>query len=1045
MLLHTLRRTLFISLCLFAVGCFFAPSPLKAQGGYVKKDIVPLSPNAAELGRYGQVPVSLYTGTPEVSVPLLELTERNLRLPVSLQYYAGGVQVDQRSSWVGLNWALNAGGVITRKVNGTYDENRFLGFTGVGYINMRHYPMNGGLIPDVDENAWSGVGNTLAYNAAPMEYYTRLWLWGVDPAPDEYTFNFMGRTGRFFITKDRVVVASEKIKIEYVINDVYYASWKITTEDGTQFFFAESERTRTRSYYVCNPGEPGRVDAFTAWYLTRITSADGSSIGLEYDRTYDQSYRNETNSTSEIYHEITGGLFPNCTVGGPQPYKIYQATSVSAYPEPVYLKKITTSQATLEFETMDASPGRPSERKLSKIVLKNKAGIQLKSFVFNYRDYQISTGKFLLTSVQEQKQLVDAVRQKAPYQFEYNEQVIPPVQDYFGGTSLAGVDYFGFYNGPANYSTRIPEKTFPYCRYSFNGIARTPNPAYVQAGMLKKIIYPTRGFTAFDYEPNDYSYVSNQLVKSSKIIAGGVRIARIITHDGLSTANDLIKTYSYLAKDNPALSSGVILNEVQTTFAYSSAANAYNGALSTNIWMDEPLLPTDLGYSQVTEQSSDGGKVVYQYTTAKDYPHTPFSDDGTFVIHNTRESIDFRGAIVAKQIFQRFTHPFTRSEGRFKYMRGLLLTKVVYNTAGKRLTEETNVYQPREFGRSYASASQGFDRSACMNGPSTIFFFHRYSVGAGRSELIHSEKKTYSQNDPANNEYVATTTTYRYDNAVHLQPTRIQTTTTELDGLIRRENTYQTFPEDYSDNSGFVKQLKDAHIVNAPIEKVVYLDDLYDGTSSNARVIAGQLFKYKPGGKGLLDEIYELETPAPIPLYNNFKLSNQPAGVVAPMPTPNQPFSPDARYGRKLVYTAYDTYGNPLQVSPEHDVPTAYIWGYNDTYPIAEVKNATYAEVEAVLTPAVVAQLAGASPGSDAQVRQALQVLRTDARLRNAQVTTYTYQPLVGMSSATDAAGVTTFYEHDELQRLKRVKDQDGNIIKHQVYHYKGYNDPEDE
>jgi YD repeat-containing protein len=58
--------------------------------------------------------------------------------------------------------------------------------------------------------------------------------------------------------------------------------------------------------------------------------------------------------------------------------------------------------------------------------------------------------------------------------------------------------------------------------------------------------------------------------------------------------------------------------------------------------------------------------------------------------------------------------------------------------------------------------------------------------------------------------------------------------------------------------------------------------------------------------------------------------------------------------------------------------------------------------------------------------------------LKKAQVTTYTYQSLVGMTSATDAAGVTTYYEYDELQRLKRVKDREGNIVKQHIYHYKG-------
>jgi YD repeat-containing protein len=59
------------------------------------------------------------------------------------------------------------------------------------------------------------------------------------------------------------------------------------------------------------------------------------------------------------------------------------------------------------------------------------------------------------------------------------------------------------------------------------------------------------------------------------------------------------------------------------------------------------------------------------------------------------------------------------------------------------------------------------------------------------------------------------------------------------------------------------------------------------------------------------------------------------------------------------------------------------------------------------------------------------------ASLPNAFITSYTYKPLVGMTSQTDAKGMTTYYEYDAFQRLKAVKDQNGNILKQTDYHYK--------
>ncbi|MNH31455.1 hypothetical protein D3C86_1602120 [compost metagenome] len=54
----------------------------------------------------------------------------------------------------------------------------------------------------------------------------------------------------------------------------------------------------------------------------------------------------------------------------------------------------------------------------------------------------------------------------------------------------------------------------------------------------------------------------------------------------------------------------------------------------------------------------------------------------------------------------------------------------------------------------------------------------------------------------------------------------------------------------------------------------------------------------------------------------------------------------------------------------------------------------------------------------------------------DAQMITYTYEPLVGMTSSTDAKGKTTYYVYDGFQRLKWIKDQDGNILKTMDYHY---------
>lgn len=53
-----------------------------------------------------------------------------------------------------------------------------------------------------------------------------------------------------------------------------------------------------------------------------------------------------------------------------------------------------------------------------------------------------------------------------------------------------------------------------------------------------------------------------------------------------------------------------------------------------------------------------------------------------------------------------------------------------------------------------------------------------------------------------------------------------------------------------------------------------------------------------------------------------------------------------------------------------------------------------------------------------------------------AQMSSYTYDPLVGMTSQTDPSGRTTTYEYDAVGRLVRTRDEQGRILAQQKYHY---------
>jgi hypothetical protein len=84
--------------------------------------IVPPSPLAAAFARYGEIPVDYSTGVPNIAVPIYNIKCGSLELPINISYHGSGIKVQDIASPVGLGWVLNAGGVISRSILGLEDE-----------------------------------------------------------------------------------------------------------------------------------------------------------------------------------------------------------------------------------------------------------------------------------------------------------------------------------------------------------------------------------------------------------------------------------------------------------------------------------------------------------------------------------------------------------------------------------------------------------------------------------------------------------------------------------------------------------------------------------------------------------------------------------------------------------------------------------------------------------------------------------------------------------------------------------------------------------
>lgn len=147
----------------------------------------------------------------------------------------------------------------------------------------------------------------------------------------------------------------------------------------------------------------------------------------------------------------------------------------------------------------------------------------------------------------------------------------------------------------------------------------------------------------------------------------------------------------------------------------------------------------------------------------------------------------------------------------------------------------------------------------------------------------------------------------------------------------------------------------------------------------------------------------------------------------------------------EVIYK-YDTEGNKIQVtkpgtSPENSSYVSYIYGYDNRFVVAELVGVKHEEIDSNLIAQI--KTATENPFSNTQdnnIRALLKTLKDNHP--NGLVTTYTYNPTLGMMSVTDPKGYTLFNEYDPLGRLQYTKELDPRngqkyILSENNYHQK--------
>lgn len=515
------------------------------------------TPEAAAFKRYGEESVNEYTGTADISVPLYTIKSKDIEIPLVLRYDASGIKVEQEASWVGLGWNLMVGGCINYVCAGGHDmylAPSIPNSVWTEYLTSEFSPWTSGTAVDggafnsqdpvyrnrtmyyqYNSNDRFNWMNKLPYGVQNfVQSYVELFSggWGMKEyldwgygERDFYSVNVMGKSFMFFIDPFTLKVFNiGKSGEDFVVSPTYnpdpqsgigkqpdVESWTITDSDGYIYNFEVGDKCQ------CD-GRTGLIYT-SCWYLTKIQTPVGETVEFEYAslsknarQTMLESYR------IPEFHEYGAFCCRNAVSREYTRNMDNENSNMSMVSH--YLRKITTGNQTLTFITSNCDEN--SGKKLDAIEVKsNDTDSRLiRTLKFSYGSFDNSNigGNYAPNDPSynsEYRLKLDRVEEIASSdtlatRFSYNEATKLPSK------RSCAQDYWGYYNGRANYVqdrgySLIPSPLkFMTSRSSkeieklgsAEGADRFSRGDFMQAATLNKVIYPTGGYTTYEYEAN---------------------------------------------------------------------------------------------------------------------------------------------------------------------------------------------------------------------------------------------------------------------------------------------------------------------------------------------------------------------------------------------------------------------------------------------------------------------------------------------------------------------------------------------------------------
>jgi hypothetical protein len=921
------------------------------------------APNAATLGKYADYPIGYYTGTPSISIPIYDLQDGGAKMAISLSYHPSGIRVSEVASWVGLGWALNAGGMIIRTVKGAPDEGTFKGTNttygpagyflnyGLSTLPSLPYPV-GGQIPDNLQNQEMTSFTIPGVNGG---FY--------DTEPDLFTFNFNGYTGKFVFDENRTthLLVDDNMQIVPNFDSNGFDTWTITTSDGTKYYFGENSIHEITSPSSTSSGSDPDAQRPSSWYLTRIV----------YPNTKDTIYLSYT-PESYSYHE----LGPETSLFG-----IGSSKDVSwACSDPSYNNIITTTitgwrLSAIRSKNYNISFVARNSRQdmlytsnmLDSIKINTTQGQCLKQFALTHAYFTSTSAtglnaslvSFMNDNTDMSRLKLQAVTEysgdgmlgKPAYKLTYQESFqLPRRMSY-------DQDHWGFSNNStgSNNAYFTPGLNYPVCSVQTGGLNanRTPKWPDMSAFSLISIKNPLGVLTNFQFEAhigmNTYPTLST---------VGGLRIKQITTTDSVTgimnyrsyqypSGGILYKTPVYLYDLN---------NEYYTSNGTFTSAS-YRGygfvnIISSLLRQSQSILPLQdfqgnhIGYVNVIETigaRGEGGSKQYFF-------------EGDIAVHNNSR-LDMSnytatsfintfygtvGGIFGNGLFNgippsslqyylgyNVDNYYPAAPEQVDLRRGKLIAENTFDSLGNLLKSTQNRYVESYHENYLIRGFKAYRTSSLIQSGSTLIFdaLAYYKLHTGISHLRYSTETDYKDGKT-----MVINHNYGYEDTLHTLQTSDTSTTSQGDSIIKK--TYYSF--DYANGATSDNIFGKMKIRNVllPVSSRLWKNNL---------LIKGTVTLFQDFASSSTDtfinpaKIYSLETTTPLtPVQASENIAFTSAFTT---------LLPNTYFIEKADFNIHGTTGRIIEQRLANDKNQALVWDNTYALPLAQVDNAYFADV----------------------------------------------------------------------------------------------------